>query len=57
MQQMTLCGRCSDALRDSYIVRLMRRGINEKIDCDVCKRHTYGGTYDVEKKRRKDDGR
>ena len=57
MQQMTLCGRCSDALRDSYIVRLMRRGINEKIDCDVCKRHTYGGTYDVEKKRRKDDER
>lgn len=47
MQQMTLCGRCAEIMRDRYIVRLVHRGINVKIDCDVCRRHTYGGDYDV----------
>lgn len=51
MQQMTLCGRCLEVLRDRFIVRLVHRGINEKIDCDVCRRRKYGGTYDVEPKR------
>lgn len=51
MQEMTLCGRCAELLRDRYIVRLLHRGIHQKIDCDVCKRHTYGGKYELEPKR------
>lgn len=51
MQQMTLCGRCAEVLRSRYIVRLTYRDVNVKIDCDVCKRLRWGGTYDVTPKR------
>lgn len=53
MQQMNLCGRCSELLRDRYNIRLVDRSINNKIDCDVCKRRRYGGTYDVKPKQKK----
>lgn len=53
MRQMTLCARCSSLMRDRHIVKLVeRRDINSKIDCDNCKRHAYGATYEVEPMRR-----
>ena len=54
MQQMTLCGRCAEVMRSRYIVRLVNRGIDEKVTCDVCKRRKYGGTYDIQSKRHKE---
>ena len=53
MQQMNLCGRCVELLRDRHIVRVVNRPINHKITCDVCRRRRYGGTYDVEPLKRK----
>lgn len=53
MQQMRLCGRCAELLRDRYIVRLEHREINQKIDCDCCKRHQYGALYQILPKRSK----
>lgn len=35
-------------------VRLVNRGIDEKVTCDVCKRRKYGGTYDIQSKRHKE---
>ena len=52
MQRMTLCGRCSDLMRDRHMIRVVERDITRKIDCDNCKRHAYGATYEVEPKRR-----
>ena len=51
MQQMTLCGRCAEVLRSRYIVRLMHRDVTVKINCDICRRLRWGGTYDVIPKR------
>lgn len=53
MRKMTLCARCSDLMRDRHMIRVVDRGdITRKIDCDNCKRHAYGATYEVEPKRR-----
>lgn len=52
MRQMTLCARCSSLMRDRHIVKLVARDINNKIDCDNCKRHAYDATYEVEPMRR-----
>lgn len=51
MQQMTLCGRCAEVLRVRNIVRLMHRDVTVKINCDICRRLRWGGTYDVIPKR------
>ena len=47
MQQMELCGRCVELLREKYMVRLVNRPINQKITCEACKMRQYGGVYDV----------
>lgn len=47
MQQMELCGRCVELLREKYMVRLVNRPINQKITCEVCGLRQYGGVYDV----------
>lgn len=52
MWKMTLCARCSDLMRDRHMIRVVERDITRKIDCDNCKRHAYGATYEVEPKRR-----
>lgn len=53
MQQMELCGRCVELMRDRYMVKLVHRPINHKITCENCKCRRYGGTYDVEPKKAK----
>lgn len=53
MQQMVLCGRCAELMREKSIVRLVHRPINHKITCENCQLRRYGGTYDVEPKREK----
>lgn len=53
MQQMELCGSCVELMRDRFLVKLVNRPINHKIDCENCKRRRYGGTYDVEPKKAK----
>jgi hypothetical protein len=55
MQQVTLCGRCADVMRNRFVVKLTHRNVYQKVDCDVCKRHTYGAEYDIERKSRKDE--
>ena len=53
MQQMELCGRCVELMRDRYMVRLVNRPINHKITCECCNLRRYGGTYDVQAKKAK----
>ena len=52
MQRMTLCGKCAELMRDRFLVKTVSRGVNRKIDCQNCKRRRYGGTYDLEPKRK-----
>lgn len=54
--QLTLCGRCSNLMRERNFVRVVYRDTTSKIDCDICKRHTYGATYVITPKRRNEDG-
>ena len=53
MQRMELCGRCVEALREKYMVRLVNRPINHKITRECCTLRRYGGTYDVGPAKRK----
>jgi hypothetical protein len=52
MQQMTLCGKCAELMREQFLVKTVSRGINNKIDCQNCKRRRYGGTFAVEAKKK-----
>jgi hypothetical protein len=51
MQQMTLCGKCAELMRARFLVKTVSRGINNKIECQNCKRRRYGGTFTVEAKK------
>lgn len=54
MREMKLCARCSERMREAFLVRMVYRDANSKIDCDNCKRHTYGATFTMTPKRRND---
>ena len=57
MQRMELCGRCVEAMRQKHLVRLVNRPINYKITCERCKLRRHGGTYDVEPKKERGNGK
>ena len=47
MRKMTLCGRCAELMREHFLVKTVSRGINQKIECQNCKRRRYGGTFEL----------
>ena len=51
MGKATLCGKCVELMRDRFIVRLVHRPINNKVDCQCCKRRRYGGEYELTPKK------
>ena len=51
-KQVKLCGKCAALLTDVGTVRRISQGVNEKISCEQCGKRRYGGTYEVETKRR-----
>lgn len=48
-----LCGNCSAKMEEGYTLKMLRRGINNKITCALCNRRRFGATYEVEPKRKK----
>ena len=42
-----LCGACLAQVRADHGIKLLTRGVGNKITCDKCGRRRYGGTYEV----------
>lgn len=42
-----LCGACLAAVRAEHNIKLLTRGVGNKITCAKCGRRRYGGTYEV----------
>lgn len=52
MQELILCGRCAELMRERFFIKTISRAINNKITCSNCKRRRYGGTFAVEAKQK-----
>lgn len=53
MQQMELCGKCAELMKEKNVVRVVSRPINHKVVCESCKWRRFGGTYAVEPRKEK----
>lgn len=49
IQRVDLCGRRANVMREGYKVRKVAGGADCKVNCGLCGRRRYGGTYEVEK--------
>ncbi len=47
-----LCGKCAALMQDAYEVHEVSRGVCEKVVCANCGKRRYGGTYEVQPKKR-----
>ncbi|MEA4934252.1 MAG: hypothetical protein VB071_11855 [Lawsonibacter sp.] len=45
-----LCGLCAVKMQESYQVKRVSGGVNNKITCSNCGRRHYGAKYTLEKK-------
>ena len=45
-----LCGRCAELMRETYRLRQVAGGVNNKITCARCGRRRYGAAYELEAK-------
>lgn len=45
-----LCGACLARVRADHEIKLLTRGVGNKITCAKCGRRKYGGTYEVTKR-------
>lgn len=53
MKQIDLCARCAALLSDGgYSIKMVKRGINNKVTCGHCNRRRYGATYEVNPKKK-----
>lgn len=48
--KLDLCGACLAAVRAEHEIKLLTRGVDNKITCAHCGRRKYGGTYEVTKR-------
>ncbi len=48
--KLDLCGACLAQVRADHAIKLLTRGVGNKITCDKCGRRRYGGTYEVTKR-------
>lgn len=53
MKKMDLCGACVAKLGEAYNLRKVAGGVDNKVVCSNCGRRRYGGTYEVEVKRKR----
>lgn len=49
-KEITLCAKCAAIMSGAFIVKRIRTGIDKKVDCEQCRRHRFGGKYEVKKK-------
>lgn len=49
-QTLDLCARCAALMEQAFAVKKTSKGADVKVDCANCRRHHYGGTYEVTKK-------
>lgn len=40
-----LCGKCAELMRETYQLRRVAGGVNNKITCGRCGRRRYGAAY------------
>lgn len=52
-KKLDLCVPCAKKLGTAYTVRKVAGGVDNKVVCDECGRRRYGGTYEVEVKRKR----
>ena len=45
--KLDLCGACLAQVRADHEIKLLTRGVGNKITCAKCGRRRYGGTYEV----------
>lgn len=48
-----LCTPCAAVIGEGYTLKVIRRGVNNKITCGHCNRRRFGATYEIEPKRKK----
>ena len=48
--ELVLCDKCAALMESAYIVKKISTGVDQKVDCQNCRRHHYGGTYLIRKK-------
>jgi|GEM_PF-1180540 len=50
-QQIALCGKCAAIMKaDGKKLRRVEATADEKVDCEICGRRRFGGTYEVTEK-------
>ena len=49
-----LCTPCAAVIGEGYTLKMILRGINNKITCGHCNRRRFGATYEIESKRKKE---
>ena len=52
-REMELCVPCAEKMREGYVLRAVKIGVNQKVTCVGCGRRRYGAVYQVEKKEQK----
>ncbi len=53
MRKMDLCGRCAALMSNTYDLRKVAGGADNKVTCANCGRRRYGGTCETAAKRRR----
>lgn len=51
--QIVLCPKCAALMETAYILKKISKGVDAKVDCQNCRRHHYGGTYEIITKKSK----
>jgi len=51
-RKMELCAKCAALIADADDVRRIAGGVDYKVTCEQCGKLRYGGTYEVETKKR-----
>ncbi len=55
MKTIDLCTPCAELLREGYSLKMVKRGINNKVTCGHCNRRRYGATYELTPKRKSEE--
>lgn len=45
-----LCGACEIQMKESFTLKRVGGGVNNKVTCSKCGKRRYGATYEIEKK-------
>lgn len=51
--QHDLCQKCAEIMKEGYILKRIRGGVDNKVTCAQCGKRRYGATYELTKKETK----